>query len=85
MDPRARTPVPAHHEHDDPHAERTWPRRSDARGSTSAPEEIVTAVVATAAYLRAEHPGARVFVLSDGDAREDLEGVELVDDPRRPT
>jgi HAD superfamily hydrolase (TIGR01458 family) len=41
-------------------------------------EEIVTAVVATAAYLRDAHPGAKVFVLSDGDATEDLAGVELV-------
>jgi len=43
------------------------------------PEEIVTAVVATASFLRAHHPGARVFVLSDGDASEDLAGVQLVD------
>ena len=41
------------------------------------PEQIVTAVVATATHLRAHHPGARVFVLSDGDAGEDLEGVTL--------
>ena len=40
-------------------------------------EEIVTAVVATAAYLRKEHAGKKVFVLSDGDATEDLAGVEL--------
>jgi HAD superfamily hydrolase (TIGR01458 family) len=40
--------------------------------------EIVTAVVATAEYLRSRHPGARVFVLSDGDARGDLEGIDLV-------
>lgn len=45
-------------------------------------DEIVTAVVATASYLRAHHAGARVFLLSDGDAREDLEGIDLagVDD-----
>ena len=42
-------------------------------------DEIVTAVVATAGYLRTAHPGERVFVLSDGDAREDLAGVDLVD------
>jgi HAD superfamily hydrolase (TIGR01458 family) len=41
-------------------------------------EEIVTAVVATAGYLREMHPGARVYVLSDGDASADLEGVNLV-------
>jgi HAD superfamily hydrolase (TIGR01458 family) len=51
---------------------------SDA-GLVVAPNEIVTAVVATAAHLREAHPGAAVFVLSDGDARADLEGVRLVD------
>jgi HAD superfamily hydrolase (TIGR01458 family) len=40
--------------------------------------EIVTAVVATAEYLRTHHSGARVFLLSDGDARDDLEEIELV-------
>lgn len=43
------------------------------------PDEIVTAVSATAAHLRTEHAGAKVFVLSDGDPRDDLAGVELVD------
>lgn len=42
-------------------------------------DEIVTAVVATGQYLRAAHPGAGVFVLSDGDAMADLEGVRVVD------
>jgi HAD superfamily hydrolase (TIGR01458 family) len=41
-------------------------------------EEIVTAVVATSTYLRNAHPDAKVFVLSDGDATDDLAGVELV-------
>jgi HAD superfamily hydrolase (TIGR01458 family) len=40
--------------------------------------EIVTAVVATATYLRARFAGARVFMISDGDPRGDLEGIELV-------
>lgn len=43
------------------------------------PDEIVTAVSATAAHLRSDHAGAKVFVLSDGDPREDLTGAELVD------
>ncbi len=43
-------------------------------------EDVVTAVVMTGAYLRAHHPGARVFLLSDGDPRADLPGVELVED-----
>jgi HAD superfamily hydrolase (TIGR01458 family) len=42
-------------------------------------DEIVTAVIATAGYLRSSHPGAKVFVLSDGDATADLDGIELVD------
>jgi len=50
-----------------------------ASGFDVGPEEIVTAVVATGSYLRAHHADARVFVLSDGDASEDLEGVALVD------
>jgi HAD superfamily hydrolase (TIGR01458 family) len=40
--------------------------------------DIVTAVAATAEYLRTHHADARVFLLSDGDARADLEGVTLV-------
>ena len=43
------------------------------------PEEIVTAVSATAAYLGSDHRGARVFVLSDGDPRADLAGADIVD------
>jgi HAD superfamily hydrolase (TIGR01458 family) len=50
-------------------------------GFDVADEEVVTAVVATAAYLRSERPGAKAFVLSDGDATADLEGVELEADP----
>jgi HAD superfamily hydrolase (TIGR01458 family) len=42
------------------------------------PDEIFTAVVATATYLRAHHPDARVTVLSDGDPEGDLEGIHLV-------
>lgn len=43
-------------------------------------DDIVTAVVMTASYLRAHHPGAKVFLLSDGDPTADLEGVGLVDE-----
>jgi HAD superfamily hydrolase (TIGR01458 family) len=48
-------------------------------GFDVADEEIVTAVVATAEHLRTTHPGAAVFVLSDGDATADLVGIDLVD------
>jgi HAD superfamily hydrolase (TIGR01458 family) len=49
-------------------------------GIPVAPSEVVTAVVATAGFLHEHHPGAKVFLLTDGDPREDLEGVEIVDD-----
>jgi len=42
-------------------------------------DEIVTAVVATAAHLRRSDPDANVFVLSDGNATADLDGVHLVE------
>lgn len=47
-------------------------------GFDVADEEIVTAVVATASHLQRAHPGAKVFVLSDGDAKDDLAGIDLV-------
>jgi HAD superfamily hydrolase (TIGR01458 family) len=50
-------------------------------GFDVAPEMIVTAVTATAEHLRRTYPSAAVFVLSDGDARADLDGIELVADP----
>jgi HAD superfamily hydrolase (TIGR01458 family) len=43
-------------------------------------DDVVTAVVMTGSYLRAQHPGARVFLLSDGDPAQDLPDVELVED-----
>lgn len=42
------------------------------------PQEIVTAVAATASHLRTHHPDARVTVLTDGDPEGDLEGIHLV-------
>jgi HAD superfamily hydrolase (TIGR01458 family) len=42
-------------------------------------DDLVTAVVATAQHIRTHRPGARCFVLSDGDATADLEGIELTD------
>ena len=43
------------------------------------PSEIVTAVTATADYVRVAHPGASVFFVSDGDATDDMRGLTLVD------
>jgi HAD superfamily hydrolase (TIGR01458 family) len=61
----------------------THTREALARTLTDAgfavePTDIVTAVAATAEYLRNHQADARVFLLSDGDARADLEGVTLV-------
>jgi HAD superfamily hydrolase (TIGR01458 family) len=47
-------------------------------GFDVSPDEILTAVVATGAYLEAHHPDARVALLSDGDPRGDLGDVRLV-------
>jgi HAD superfamily hydrolase (TIGR01458 family) len=44
------------------------------------PSEILSAPAATAAHLRAEHPGARCLLVSEGDVAADLDGVTLVDD-----
>ena len=44
------------------------------------PEEIVTAPLVTAAYVRAKLPGARCFVLAAVDLTEDLEGMSIVED-----
>src|SRR6185369_3417761 len=45
-------------------------------------EEIVTAVTATASYLREHHAGGRAFVLTDGAPAEDLAGVPIVETPQ---
>ncbi len=42
------------------------------------PDEIVTAAVATAAYLRSEHRGARCFLLGEPELGDDFEGVQFV-------
>ena len=54
-----------------------------AAGFPFADEEVLTASVLAAAWLREERPGARVLLL--GDARpEDLRGVELVGPDEAP-
>ncbi|GAA2487254.1 HAD-IIA family hydrolase [Streptomyces longisporus] len=42
-------------------------------------QDILTAPVATAAYLAEHCPGARCVLLNSGDIREDLDGVALLD------
>jgi HAD superfamily hydrolase (TIGR01450 family) len=43
-------------------------------------DEIVTAAVLTAEYLRTKHPSKRVVVFNEGAVNEDMAGVDLVDD-----
>ena len=52
-------------------------------GLSFADEEVLTAAVAAAAYLRAAHPDERVFVLGDAQ-RADLDHVQLVGLDDRP-
>ncbi len=61
------------------HTRRELAATLDAAGFDVTPDEILTAVVATGSYLRAHHPSARVALLSDGDPRGDLGGINLVD------
>jgi HAD superfamily hydrolase (TIGR01458 family) len=44
------------------------------------PNEIITAVIATAAYLREHHPGARCFLLGERKPAADLEDINLVEE-----
>lgn len=51
------------------------------QGGLDIPEErIVTALTATAAYLRDEHPDARCFLLGAEGVSQDLEGVPITDE-----
>jgi HAD superfamily hydrolase (TIGR01458 family) len=47
-------------------------------GFDVAVEEILTAPLATADYLRTNHPGARCYLLSSGDITQDLEDITVV-------
>jgi HAD superfamily hydrolase (TIGR01458 family) len=63
------------------HTRSAFARTLSDAGLSVETEQIVTAVVGTASYLRRHHPGARVFLLTDGDPGEDLADVHLVDRP----
>jgi HAD superfamily hydrolase (TIGR01458 family) len=43
------------------------------------PNDILTAPLAAASYIRRHHPGARCYLLGVDDVAADLEGIELVD------
>lgn len=48
-------------------------------GMAVRPEEVITASTLTADYLQSQYPGARCFLVNDGDITEDMPGIELVD------
>jgi HAD superfamily hydrolase (TIGR01458 family) len=50
-------------------------------GFDVAADEIVTAVTATASHLTRHHPGAAVFVLTDGEPGADLDGINRAEAP----
>ena len=54
-------------------------RRLAAAGIAVAVDEVLTAPAATAAWLRATHPGARCYLINSGDLGDDLAGVTFVD------
>lgn len=43
------------------------------------PDEVVTAAVLTAEYVRTRYPGARCLLVNDGDIAEDMPGLDVVD------
>jgi HAD superfamily hydrolase (TIGR01458 family) len=62
------------------HTRRDLAATLGAAGFDVVPDQIVTAVTATAAYLHEHQRGAPVYVLTDGDPGEDLD-VRVVDRP----
>jgi HAD superfamily hydrolase (TIGR01450 family) len=50
-----------------------------AVGMPVRPDEVITAAVLTADYVRAHHPGARCVLINNGDITEDLPGIDIVD------
>lgn len=43
------------------------------------PDEVITAAVLTADYVRSRYPGARCLLVNNGDITEDMPGIEIVD------
>ncbi len=54
-------------------------------GISAAPEEFVTSSQATAVYLRARHPGARLYVCGTRSLKDELSraGFEVTEDPEK--
>ncbi|MBX5458703.1 MAG: TIGR01458 family HAD-type hydrolase [Thermogemmatispora sp.] len=64
-------------------ARSTLAQRLQEIGLPVSAERLITAPMATAAYLRRLYPGKRCWLLSKGDTAADFAGIELVD-PLRP-
>src|SRR5690349_9109042 len=47
-------------------------------GMTVRPDEVITAAVLTADYVRDRYPGARCFLVNSGQIAEDMAGVDIV-------
>jgi HAD superfamily hydrolase (TIGR01458 family) len=48
-------------------------------GLPVAEQQLITAPVAAASYIRQHHPGQRCWLLTKGDAAQDFAGINLVD------
>ena len=48
-------------------------------GMNVRPDEVITAAVLTADYVREYYPGARCFLVNSGDIAADMPGVDIVD------
>lgn len=49
-----------------------------AAGMSVAPDEVITAAVLTAQYVRDRYPGAHCFLVNSGQIGEDMPGVDVV-------
>ena len=48
-------------------------------GMNVRPDEVITAAVLTADYVRANYPGARCFLVNNGQIADDMPGIDIVD------
>lgn len=61
------------------YSQATLAQRLQQIGLPVSQEDVLTAPVATAAYIRQHHAGQRCWVLTKGDTATDFAGIELVD------
>jgi HAD superfamily hydrolase (TIGR01450 family) len=47
-------------------------------GMAVTPDEVITAAVLTAEFVRERYPGARCFLVNSGDIADDLPGIDIV-------